>query len=681
MRRARWSGAAWMGLIALAGATGSAPATEFELQVTGQPTRSFATLGPALEAVAALRQGGWPETGVTLQLPPGRLWLAAPVTIGARHGGTPGAPLSIVGAPDGRTVLSAARPVEAWQEPDADLRALLPAAARPHVRQARVPGARFWARGTRHGQGWPDAPAPTDLFHDGQPMPVAAWPDTGFALISEVLDEGRRVVLRGAPALDGATATAGWLHGYWGRDWADEWIGLRSVDAPAGQFQLDGAAPRYGAVAGQRVRLVQLPALLDRPGEWALDEAGSRLLFWPPDAATGADVVSDGLHVLRIDGASHVRVIGLTLEGSRSDALVVTGGRDVRVERLHIRNVGGRAAWLSGVAHAIVDCDIHDTGQGGIALWAGDRQTLQAAGLLAEGNRLRRLNRWLRTYRPAIEVGGVGQVVRGNLIAELPHAAIVFSGNDHLFEFNVVHEVAQETGDVGAIYTGRDWTARGHVIRHNHLHDIRGPGRWGSLGVYLDDQASGITVLGNLFVNVDQPVFIGGGRDNLVDNNFFVASAPPLHVDRRGRTWQRALTDDPDGVLQRTLQALAAAGSAHARRYPALPGLLKDRPGEPLGNVARRNAVADDAADRIEEGVPLEVDRRFGPADLRFEVPGPIGKRRLATDFALDPTAPLVRAGFSPLALQAMACTAERWAGGGSGSVPTKACRWATASP
>lgn len=670
----------WTVTVGLAFAVWSAQAADVELRMAGAPTRGFGDVESALEAAAALRQSGWPSGGVTLQLPPGLLRLTKPLAIGARHGGVQGAPLSIVGAPGGRTVLSAARPIDAWREPDADLRDRLPPAAQAHVRQAHVAGARFWQPGTRHGQGWPHSPAPMDLLHGGQAMPVAAWPDEGFATIGEVLDEGQAVAVRGAPPVGAPVAAGGWLHGYWGRDWADEWIGLQSANDASGRLRLEGAPPRHGAVAGQRLRLVQLPALLDRPGEWYLDEAGSRLLFWPPDETPGTDAVTDGLHVLRVDGASHVRLVELTLEGSRSDALVVTGGRDVRAERLHIRNVGGRAAWLSGVAHAIVDSDIHDTGQGGIALWGGDRQTLQAAGLLAEGNRLRRLNRWLRTYRPAIEVGGVGQIVRGNLIAELPHAAVLFGGNDHLFEFNVVHDVAQETGDVGAFYIGRDWTARGHVIRHNHLHDIRGPGRWGSRGIYLDDQASGVTVIGNLFVGVDQAVFIGGGRDNLVDNNFFVASAPPLLADRRGRTWQRALTEAPDGVLQQALRTLASEGSAHARRYPLLRDLLQRQPGEPIGNVVRRHAVADDARDRIDEGVRLDVDRRFGRDDVRFATPGPLDRRRSARDFALDPTAPLVREGFAPLALDAMACTAERWSGV-DGAARRHGCRWNAGTP
>ena len=52
--------------------------------------------------------------------------------------------------------------------------------------------------------------------------------------------------------------------------------------------------------------------------------------------------------------------------------------------------------------------------------------------------------------------------------------AIVFGGNEHLIEFNEIHDVCHESNDAGAIYGGRDWTMRGTVIRYNYFHDISG---------------------------------------------------------------------------------------------------------------------------------------------------------------------------------------------------------------
>ena len=71
--------------------------------------------------------------------------------------------------------------------------------------------------------------------------------------------------------------------------------------------------------------------------------------------------------------------------------------------------------------------------------------------------------------RPAVSLQGVGNRATCNLIDNAPHQAISFGGNEHLIEFNEIHSVCFESNDAGAIYSGRDWTMRGTVIRNNLL--------------------------------------------------------------------------------------------------------------------------------------------------------------------------------------------------------------------
>ena len=54
------------------------------------------------------------------------------------------------------------------------------------------------------------------------------------------------------------------------------------------------------------------------------------------------------------------------------------------------------------------------------------------------------------------------------------------------------------------------------------------------MGIYLDDSFSSATIYGNVFFDVTAAAFIGGGRDNVVDNNLFVECNPALHIDARG---------------------------------------------------------------------------------------------------------------------------------------------------
>ena len=102
----------------------------------------------------------------------------------------------------------------------------------------------------------------------------------------------------------------------------------------------------------------------------------------------------------------------------------------------------------------------------------GDRKKLEAGRNFALNNNIHHFSRWVRTYRPAVYLYGVGHRVAHNRVHDAPHNAVLFWGNDHVLEFNEVYRVCTETGDAGAFYIGRDWTQRGNVIRYNYFHDL-----------------------------------------------------------------------------------------------------------------------------------------------------------------------------------------------------------------
>ena len=97
-----------------------------------------------------------------------------------------------------------------------------------------------------------------------------------------------------------------------------------------------------------------------------------------------------------------------------------------------------------------------------------------------------------------------------NLIHDAPHNAILFWGNDFLIENNEIYRVCLETGDAGAIYTGRDYTYRGNVIRRNFIHHMGGVGM-GTMAIYMDDCVSGTHIAENTLWRCQTAVVLGGG--------------------------------------------------------------------------------------------------------------------------------------------------------------------------
>ena len=84
--------------------------------------------------------------------------------------------------------------------------------------------------------------------------------------------------------------------------------------------------------------------------------------------------------------------------------------------------------------------------------------------------------------------------------------------------------------------------------------------------IYLDDCASGTTVLGNLFVRVPLgAVMIGGGRDNVVTNNVIVDSSPAVHLDARWDEYPHYYT-----YQKEELEAVNYTEPPYSTKYPRL---------------------------------------------------------------------------------------------------------------
>ena len=146
-----------------------------------------------------------------------------------------------------------------------------------------------------------------ELFYDGEAMTLARYPNLRFAngshtppqarwaRIAEVTAAQRAFVTDDVRALRWAAEPDGWLHGYWGFDWADSHLPIRGVhqakparNSTAVRARISVAAPvLYGFKPGAKFYGVNLRCELDAPGEYYVDKPNSELLFWPPSRING----------------------------------------------------------------------------------------------------------------------------------------------------------------------------------------------------------------------------------------------------------------------------------------------------------------------------------------------------------------------------------------------------------
>ncbi len=557
----------------------------------GTQVKPFATLERARDAMRKIKaEDQWPKGGATIFLRGGDYVRTNALELMAADSGTAESPLVWRAYKNETARLLGGRTLKDFAPvADAKVLARFDERARAHIRQVNLRTLGIADFGELKSRGFSRAvvPAHGELFFNHRPMTLARWPNVGeFSKIAGYPAASDHVDEHGGNVgqLPGGFHYAGdrpqrwqdvselWVHGYWSYDWANTYERVAALDVAQRLVKTAPPLGLQGFRKNQRFYFLNVLEELDQPGEWFLDHQSGILYYWPPDRAAQETVFSLlEQPLLQLKDVSHVTFRGLIFEATRGNAVEIRGGAGNRIAGCLIRNVGNTGVVIAGgTDHGVVNCDVSDTGDGGVSLTGGDRQTLAPGGHFVENCHFQRIGRWSKCYVPAVAMTGVGLRASHNLIHDLPHCAILFWGNDHLMEFNEIHHIALETGDVGAIYTGRDYTFRGNQIRHNFIHHTGGVGM-GSMGVYMDDCVSGTEVFGNIFYQVHRAMFIGGGRDHRVANNLFVDCDPAVRVDGRGLSPSPVWHNMVGETMRRRLADVPLA--LYRQRYPEMKSL------------------------------------------------------------------------------------------------------------
>jgi hypothetical protein len=577
------------------------------------------TLERARDNLQSLRATGHlPSGGAEIVVRAGFYSIARPFSLDARDSGTAEAPTVYRAYPGEKVVLAGGPtvPADAFR-PVTDPKVLqrLATVARGHVVQADlhslgisdIPGLPVKYQG---------APAAPELFFNDHRMTLARWPNQGWATIAKIIAPGSHPRIGDKGNLGGVFEYSGdrpshwdvasgiWLHGYWCYDWYAEVIQVKQIDREKLQIAL--AAPslysvQQGNPSPRRYYALNLLEELDSPGEYFIDAKAGLLHFWPPAPLKDAKVVLSTLKgpIVTIKDAHDVILRGFTVEASLANGINVVGGHDVCIQGCEIRNTRELAISIAGgVKNRVEDCDIHDTGTGGILLAGGDRKTLTPAGHEAVNNHIWRFSALKLTYSNAIKLEGVGNRAAHNLIHDVPHEALGLSGNDHVYEYNVIHHVCTETDDSGAFHTGRNPSCRGNVFRYNFWYDIGKPMGHGNAAIYFDDGDGGDIIYGNIFLRCGDPgrgsfgtIFSHGGHDNRAENNIFIdckrafGSAPWPDA-----MWKDAINGGQDCFWQdKLLKEVDITKPPYTTRYPELIGFMEAQPAAKRVNHATCN--------------------------------------------------------------------------------------------
>ncbi len=427
-----------------------------------------------------------------------------------------------------------------------------------------------------------------ELFVNNERQEIARYPDADFLYTGKYVHEGQGLEHQGKKKMDSAewyalrnpesdiysidketaarvatwkTTDGAWVFGYPQWNWADMSSPVTSIDTETGEMALEYVS-LYGMKDNAPYYFYNVFEELDSPGEWYLDRVNGILYFYPPE---GCDVGNADITLslsteplLTSTGIKYINFENITFTGTRGDAIDVSG-QYITFENCTVSNVAGNAMRINGNNNTVRGCEIMHTGRGGILMEGGDRETLTSSGGLIENNHIHHIAEIYRTYQPGVDLKGVGIVCRNNSIHDSAHMAIGFSGNDHIMEYNEVYAVCQIADDSGAIYSGRDYTTQGNIIRYNYFHDMVSDAERnvGIFAVYCDDNLGGTTIHGNVFERCQSAILLHGGHDMTITNN--------LIIDDGGKK------DDSIKYRKYGYPETLKAGGTHITRMDALP--------------------------------------------------------------------------------------------------------------
>ena len=576
---------------------------------SGDSTSPLETIAGAQNRARAIRLDH-PGSGIDIVLLEGVYRVESVVELSSADCGYEHAALRMRSAPGDRVVFTGSRelPVPAPVE-DREILSRLSPTARENLRAISCADAGIPDITEISQRGQP----PIELYCNGRRLPISRYPAADWLRIEDVPQDGKERFYEGLDRerryndvpvgrhygrfLYPGTRPERWkfhneifMHGYWTWDWSDSYQTVSRIDAE--ERAVYPAAPHhnYGYTTNQRFAFLNVLEEIDGPGKWCFHRETGRIYIWPldsPDSRYTAAVLREP--ILRITESNYIDISGVIFTESLGKAIEIVDSENIQVSGCEFTRLGETAVTCSGLHNRIQSNDFTDLGAGGVSLDGGDKKMLLSGHNRIENNHIWNFSRWVRTYQHAIDIDGVSNVAAHNLMHDCPQEAMCFKGCDHLIEYNEIHTVTTETGDSGAIHTGRDYTWRGTILRYNFIHGLAGPGLHGSMGIYLDDFMSATTIYGNIFYQAGRAAFIGGGRDNIVKNNLFINCKASVHVDARGTSWAAYYFDGTYPVLFEAMDAMNFRNPPYSERYPILLELYDDDPAYPKNNRIEAN--------------------------------------------------------------------------------------------
>jgi Right handed beta helix region len=402
--------------------------------------------------------------------------------------------------------------------------------------------------------------------------------------------------------------------------WDESVVGLSALDAATNTLTFSNPAGHPPGAFGVKKYVVwNVREGMTEPGQWYLDRTKGRVVYWPlagEDMRKAKAIAPTVETIIRLQGTKEapvrdVAIRGLTLSVTNTPlraggfgasnfdgAVSAQFAQGCELAGLTLVNVGGQAVKggeCTGLK--VVGCDIHDSGACGIFVSGSDN--------VIENNLVHDIG---VTYPSAIGLWCNGQraTISHNEVHDTPYTGVACGGDDHVIEANLIYHNMKELHDGAGVYIT---FCKRIVVRGNFIRDITDTGGYGASAYYLDEQAEGCLVEGNLSLRVSRPSHNHMAKDNVIRNNVFVNDGPvtitfPRSSDFRFErnvvvakeklaiTNPETITSSADNILFSAAGAVEGAPPGTILADPLLEGLEAGKCSFAEGSPARNLPIA-----------------------------------------------------------------------------------------
>ncbi|MEG2080513.1 MAG: right-handed parallel beta-helix repeat-containing protein [Oscillospiraceae bacterium] len=447
-----------------------------------------------------------------------------------------------------------------------------------------------------------------ELFFDSKRMSVARYPNNSYITVGKVSDIGdcyepnapapadkswleRRNQRGGTFALDNDTyerikswqnTKDLWAFGYFYWDWADMSTPIKSINND--KTITTEYCSKYGFKDSGYYYFFNVLEELDAPNEYYIDRDNGILYFYPPDENDDSKIMlsTSNKSIINItEKASNVTISDITMQGTRCDAVMVAG-ENCKILNCTIKNAAQCGISVSGRNNLVENCEVAFIGKDAVLLSGGNKDGFVHGNNTVTNNSLHDYGEIQKTYIAGVNLSGIGNTVSHNEIYNAPHMGIYYKGNENVMEYNYIHDVVLQSSDAGAIYTGYSFSTYGNILRYNCISNI-GSGDFTPSGIYFDDNSSGQKAYGNVLINIPgYALLIGGGRDNMIENNLIINSEKQINYDARAYDgyhndgWYAKNCKAPDSRLWQLMDEAKEFNTSIGNKYDGIERMHQD---------------------------------------------------------------------------------------------------------